>query len=115
GLPAENRGEFKPIQTSVPGLQICELMPLQAKIAHKLAILRGVKTVGNHTGNEFYSGYSYEEGNGTAKGIQRPALGSIVSRVCGSVNSIPPYVSLQDNPSFEQAYYVGAAHRPFRV
>jgi hypothetical protein len=31
--PAEYRGEFKPIQTNVPGMEICELMPLQAKIA----------------------------------------------------------------------------------
>src|SRR5262249_55690458 len=38
--PAEYRGEFKPIKTNVPGINICELMPLQAKIADKLAIIR---------------------------------------------------------------------------
>src|SRR6516165_11750725 len=43
--PVEIRGEFKPIQTNVPGVDICELMPLQAKIAHKMAIVRGVQTV----------------------------------------------------------------------
>src|SRR4051794_12338116 len=37
-LPAEFRGEFQPIRTNVPGIDICELMPLQAKIADKLAI-----------------------------------------------------------------------------
>src|SRR6187402_679568 len=30
--PAEIRGEFKPIQTNVPGVQICEHFPLQAKM-----------------------------------------------------------------------------------
>src|SRR5262249_13514979 len=40
--PAEYRGEFKPISTNVPGTQICELMPLQAKIADKLAIVRNM-------------------------------------------------------------------------
>src|SRR5262245_32843188 len=40
--PAEYRGEFKPIKTNVPGLEICELMPLQAKIADKLAIIRNM-------------------------------------------------------------------------
>src|SRR5271154_2572878 len=114
-LPAEVRGEFKPIRTKVPGMEFCELMPMQAKIADKLALLRGVHTVGNHTANEFYSGYSFEQGNGASKGIKRPALGSVVSRLRGPRNSMPPYVSFQDNPSFEQPFYVGAAHQPFRV
>src|SRR4051794_26537130 len=38
--PAEYRGEFRPIRTNVPGIEFCELMPLQAQIADKLAILR---------------------------------------------------------------------------
>ena len=41
--PVEYRGEFKPIQTNVPGMDICELMPLQAKIADKFAIIRNMK------------------------------------------------------------------------
>src|SRR5436305_437498 len=38
GAPVEYRGEFKPIKTNVSGMDVCELMPLQAKIADKLAI-----------------------------------------------------------------------------
>src|SRR5690242_13101660 len=38
--PAEYRGEFKPIHTNVPGIDLCEHMPLQAKIADKLTIVR---------------------------------------------------------------------------
>ena len=60
--PAEIRGEFKPIKTNVPGVDWCELMPMQAKIADKIAVLRGVQTVGNHTGNEFFSGFAWEQG-----------------------------------------------------
>src|SRR5262245_23004911 len=41
--PSEYRGEFKPIQTNVPGIDICELMPLQANMADKLAIVRNMK------------------------------------------------------------------------
>ena len=48
--PVEIRGEFKPIRTNVPGMDICELMPLQARIADKLAIVRGFKTPGGHDG-----------------------------------------------------------------
>ena len=38
--PAEVRGEFKPIATSVPGVQLCELLPRLARCADKVAILR---------------------------------------------------------------------------
>jgi hypothetical protein len=55
--PREYRGEFSPVQTNVPGMEICELMPHQARIADTFAILRGVHFVHLHTANEFYSGY----------------------------------------------------------
>src|SRR6185369_10722978 len=42
--PAEIRGEFKPIQTSVPGVHFCELLPRTAAIAHKLAVVRSLCT-----------------------------------------------------------------------
>jgi hypothetical protein len=114
-LPAEFRGEFQPIRTNVPGMDLCELMPRQARIADKLAILRGVKTVGYHTGNEFFSGFPYEEGKTDGISSRRPALGSLVSRLQPGDPALPSYVSLHDNPTWEQPYYAGAAHRPFRV
>src|SRR5262245_3010748 len=40
--PAEIRGEFVPIRTKVPGLDVCELLPMQAKIADRLAIVRNM-------------------------------------------------------------------------
>src|SRR5687768_15718482 len=47
--PTEYRGEFKPIKTSVSGMEICELMPHQAKLADKFTILRGVQLTHLHT------------------------------------------------------------------
>src|ERR1044071_9148680 len=49
--PAEIRGEFNPIQTNVPGIQVCEHLPQTAKILDKLAVLRGIKSndLGDHT------------------------------------------------------------------
>src|SRR5262245_59211123 len=41
--PAEIRGEFKPTKTTVPGFDVCELMPLQAQIADKLAVVRNMR------------------------------------------------------------------------
>jgi uncharacterized protein (DUF1501 family) len=42
GAPAEFRGEFRPIPTTVPGLQICEHLPLLAQRAHRLALIRSM-------------------------------------------------------------------------
>jgi hypothetical protein len=116
--PLEYRGEFKPIQTNVPGVQICELMPMQARIADKLAIVRGLKhtqTQSTHELHELFTGFPTE--------AKRPAVGSIVSRL-REWNGLPTYVSLRDNlvgisqdsnklTRAEDPHYVGAAHRPF--
>jgi Protein of unknown function (DUF1501) len=61
GAPSEYRGEFRPIQTNVPGMHSCELMPRQARIADKFTILRGVQLAHLHTANEFYSGFPWQE------------------------------------------------------
>jgi hypothetical protein len=114
--PAEMRGEFKPIKTNVSGVEWCELMPMQAKMADRIAVLRGVRTVGNHTGNEFFSGFAWEQGKpDSITNQKRPAVGSVVSRLRGARNGMPAYVSLHDNPSWEHPYYLGPAHRPFRT
>src|SRR5437764_13262542 len=115
--PSEYRGEFRPIQTNVPGIQICELMPRQAKIADRFTILRGVQLAHLHTANEFYSGYPWQDSpRASVPGeAQRPALGSIVSRMRGSSSAIPPYVRLNNRADWERAYYLGVEHEPFRV
>src|SRR5205085_3022458 len=38
--PSDIRGEFRPIKTNVSGIEICEMLPLQAKLADKFSILR---------------------------------------------------------------------------
>ncbi|HXD88888.1 MAG TPA: DUF1501 domain-containing protein [Urbifossiella sp.] len=109
--PAEVRGEFKPIATSVPGIRICEYMPKQAAMMDKLAILRGYKAVdiGDHTPHYILTGFP-DRG-------KRPVLGSIVSRLQPSSNGLPPYVSLMYKPpglyDNEGPTYLGPAHRPF--
>ncbi|HEY2760372.1 MAG TPA: DUF1501 domain-containing protein [Pirellulales bacterium] len=46
--PAEIRGEFRPINTNVPGIQVCEHLPMHAKIADKFAIVNGLETTDHH-------------------------------------------------------------------
>jgi hypothetical protein len=116
--PLEYRGEFSPIATNVPGLELCELMPLQATIADRIAILRGVQFIHPlHTGNEFYSGYPWQEipRQSVPGEAQRPSVGSIVSRLRTSTGAMPPYVSLENQAHWEAAYYAGAEHEPVRI
>ncbi len=47
--PADLRGEFQPIATNVPGMRVCEYLPLHAKIADKFSIVNGVETIDTHS------------------------------------------------------------------
>lgn len=115
--PAEFRGEFNPISTNVPGVEICELMPMQARLADKFAILRGAQIANLHTGNMFYSGFPWQESpRASIPGeARRPALGSVVSRLRPGAKEIPPYVSIENHYDWERAYYAGVEHEPIRV
>src|SRR5947207_10340908 len=59
--PKEYRGEFKPIPTNVPGIQICEHMPLQARVWDKLPVVRSVVAVEAHSNTPVATGYSEPE------------------------------------------------------
>lgn len=108
--PAEYRGEFRPMRTNVPGLDLCELMPLQATIADKLAIVRGVTLAGGHGSYEFHTGF---------RRAGRPVFGAVVSRLVGACRGgMPAYISLNGSSHAEFAdpidpAYLGAAYRPF--
>ena len=116
--PVEYRGEFRPIRTNVPGMDICELMPRQAAIADKFSILRGIRTHGNHDPTELLTGI-HAAASGTIGTVRRPAIGCVVSRLRGVNAEIPPYVSTSnhrllasyDDP--EEPAYLGPTHRPF--
>ena len=110
--PSEFRGEFRPIKTNVPGFDICEHLPLQAKIADKLALVRNLQFVEpmQHELEEVYTGFP--------KSAMRPTFGSVVSRFRGGDRSVPPYVSLEYSAgftSYEHPRYVGAAHAPLHI
>ncbi|HLJ12181.1 MAG TPA: DUF1501 domain-containing protein [Planctomycetaceae bacterium] len=115
--PVEYRGEFDPISTNVPGMEICELMPMQARIADKFTILRAAQIANLHTGNMFYSGYPWQESpRASVPGeARRPALGSVISRLRPGARDIPPYVSIENHFDWERAYYAGAEHEPVRI
>jgi len=106
--PVEYRGEFKSIDTNVPGIRISEHLPLHASIADKFAIVRNMKfQQEGHTAPELYTGFL--RGN-------RPAIGSVVSklRADGGVRTpLPPYVYLGDANHVGHPGFLGKAHEAY--
>ena len=119
--PLEFRGEFGTIPTKVPGLNFCEHMPLQAQIADKLSVIRGIKFKGRHDPYELLSGYPSASSGQIRAGEKWPVFGSVVSRLRGAeASGMPPYVNLNDlrlvpeGDDAEVPRYIGPAHAPFR-
>jgi uncharacterized protein (DUF1501 family) len=106
--PVEYRGEFKPIKTNVPGMDICEHLPLQAKIADQFAIVRNMKfQQQGHTPPELFTGFL--RGN-------RPSIGSVVSRLrsdAGVRTPLPPYIYLGDANYVGAPGFLGKAHEAY--
>src|SRR3989475_8666527 len=109
--PAEIRGEFRPIKTNVPGMRVCELLPRQAKLADKFAVVRTVTwQEPDHQRIEIFTGFPKRE--------RRPSFGSYVSRLAPRRDAaLPRFVSLkgddQEIAEAEQPLWVGAQHRAF--
>jgi hypothetical protein len=107
--PAEFRGEFRPIQTNVTGVQICEHFPLQARMWDKLCCIRSIVSVDEHSDSLVSTGYSQRE-NMIAN---HPSFGSVVSRVRGDTGDVPAFVSLRGMARGTEPGFLGIAHRPF--
>jgi hypothetical protein len=107
--PAEYRGEFKPIKTNVPGVEISEHFPRQAQMWDKLACIRSLVAAPEHSDSETSTGYS-EAVNRVA---HHPSVGAVISKLRGGNNDIPPFVSLRGMSMGLEPGYLGVAHRPF--
>ncbi len=119
--PVEFRGEFGSIPTNVPGLEFCEHLPLQAQIADKLSVIRGIKFQGRHDPYELLSGYPSARTGEIRAGEKWPVFGSVVSRLRGeAAMTMPPYVNLNDlrvvpeTDDPEVPRYLGPQFAPFR-
>lgn len=113
--PSEIRGEFAPIGTNVPGIQICEHLPRLAKMADKFAFVRSV--VGAKDRHESFQCVTGRLNDNVPPGGW-PEIGSVVSRVQGGSPSVPCYVNL--SPKMQHTPYnqgrtsfLGVAHAPF--
>jgi hypothetical protein len=116
--PAEIRGTYQPIDTTVPGIQVCEHMPRLARVMDKMTIIRSiVGAKDEHTAYQCHTGYP-ERASLRLGG--RPSMGSVVSYLQGPVDpGVPPYIGLSPRTSEPRwgnpgmAAYLGLAHSPY--
>jgi len=93
--PAEYRGEFRPIATNVPGVEICEHLPQLARTADAYTILRGV----SHNLADHGLGTRYLlTGNRPAPLVKHPTYGAVVSRELPTAHDVPPFVAVAEDP-----------------
>lgn len=119
--PAEIRGPFKPIQTSVPGTIFAEHCVRSARIAHKFTVVRSH----THADNGHATGYHYvmtgrrapfADGEYPVPTNEHfPSLGSIVARERGGAGTVPPYVNLPHPMSAGGPGFYGPEHAPFVI
>ena len=118
--PAEIRGEFRPVSTSVPGLRICEEFPRLARMMDRFAVIRSIVGAdGDHDAYQCMTGRSLRRPKPPVGGW--PSLGAVLSGLHGPVTSdMPPFVGLAPkmgemrwaNPG--KPGFLGPAHAPFQ-
>lgn len=120
--PEEIRGEFKPIQSSLPGLQICEHLPNAAKWMHRAALIRSVThTYNAHNPLAMVTGYvSSDFGQIYAKNTDPPDIGAICQYLGLGPKDLPGAVCMPCYPGWGEGIrrpgpyggYLGSQYDP---
>src|SRR5687768_10038162 len=117
--PENVRGKFRPTQTNVNGVRICEHFPLMARMMDKVALIRSLhyRTGSTHENGQRWMMTGHDFNADSVK----PHCGSVVSRMFGQQSELPANVVLPSpigntgaGPLHGQtAAYLGSAHEPF--
>jgi uncharacterized protein (DUF1501 family) len=108
--PAEIRGEFKTIDTSVPGIRICEHLPKLAKLADSYTIVNGIShtLAGHELGTEYLNA-----GSRPIPSLVYPGYGAVVSKEVAGDKELPHFVAIPSTP--QKAGYLGVRHAPLQT
>jgi hypothetical protein len=112
--PENIRGEFNPIDTSVPGIQISEHLPKTAQVIDKCTIVRSIHhNIPAHGPGTVYM----TTGNRPTPALQYPSLGSLAAKVLPVEPGVPPYVTFGQlrGGAAGGAGYLGTAYNPFEI
>jgi hypothetical protein len=117
--PAEYRGMYSSIDTSVAGIQVSDRLPHQARVMQHLSIVRSVHHEnGIHAPSAHWMQTGYFGPTLARNAPQKPSLGSVIARALGSRRPpMPAYVSMPKAEAFgyQGAVYLGKAYNPFEV
>ena len=117
--PAEYRGMYQPIATSIPGIDITERFPHQARVMEHISLVRSVHHEnGIHAPSAHWMQTGYFGPTLARNAAQRPSFGSVISRTVGArTTQIPAYVTIPKSEAFgyQGAVYLGKAFNPFEV
>jgi uncharacterized protein (DUF1501 family) len=118
--PAEFRGEFNPIATNVPGIEVCEHLPRTSQQMDKFSLVRSFRHHNSDHGpadHYMLTGYFPQAGfNPTLMPNNvRPAHGAVIARKLGPRGSVPPYVCLPRMHNSAGSAYLGSSAAPFVV
>ena len=118
--PAEYRGEFEPVSTKVPGIQLCEHLPKTAACLDRWSIIRSMHHrkedgLADHSSGDQICFTGYPSGRDPSGNVS-PSVGSIVKRQLQTLNtSLPAYVMVPRMVPGTDSAYLGAAYRPFET
>jgi hypothetical protein len=117
--PAEFRGPYMPIATNVPGIEITERFPRQARVMDKLSIVRSVyHESALHAASAHWMQTGYFGPTLARNAPQKPSFGSVIARAKGPNRpNLPPYVTIPKSEAFgyQGAVYLGVANNPFEL
>src|SRR5262245_58793919 len=118
--PAEFRGEFRPIDSNVPGIRVGEHIPRIARQLDKFSLIRSFRHHNSDHGpadHYMLTGYFPRAGfnPGLKPNNQRPAHGSIIARKLGPRGGVPPYVCLPKMHPSSGPAYLGSGAAPFVI
>ncbi len=91
--PVEVRGEFRPIASNVPGIQVCEHLPLMSRWMHRIAVVRSLNhRAGCHNTLPLYSGAEFPLINTSTSENYPPSMGSVCEWLRRGERELPDYV-----------------------
>jgi len=117
--PAGIRGDFDPIDTVVPGIQIGDMLPQISQVTDKFAILRSLTHGDSDHGRGFHimmTGKKAGGGdfNGNQNNNQHPCFGSMVAKL-GRQGGLPPYISVPNFLNSGGPSFLGPSYGPFVI
>ncbi len=114
--PIEFRGEFGTATTSVPGIQLTDMLPACGRIMDKWSIVRSLHHLdAGHSSGDQVCFTGYPSGSNPEVNVM-PSCGSIVARQLGHLNvSLPAYVMIPRMDPGTGPAYLGVAYKPFET